>query len=45
MTRMLTRREKTLIVITFCLTFAFALIVLTYPLTEFLIISLVVKNS
>ena len=41
---MLTSREKTLVVVTFCLTFCFALLVLVYPLTAFLIISLVVKH-
>ena len=42
---MLTQREKTLMLVTFCLTFCFALIVLAYPLTVFLIVSLIVKNS
>ena len=32
---MLTQREKMLIIITFCLTFCFAVIVLTYSITAF----------
>ena len=42
---MLTQRERVLMVVTFCLTLCFALIVLAYPLTAFLIVSLIVKNS
>ena len=42
---MLTQREKMLMIITFCLTFCFAIIMLTYSITEFLIIFIMVKHS
>ena len=40
----ITNRERALILITFCAAFCFALLVLIYPLTAFLIVSLIVKN-
>ena len=43
--KMLTNREKTLMLLTFCFAFCFALFVLVYPLTAFLIISLIVKHA
>ena len=43
--KMLTQREKTIMLVTFCLTFCFTLIVLTCPITAFLIISSIVKHS
>ena len=42
---LLTNREKKLILITFCFAFGFALLILVYPLTVFLIISLIAKNK
>jgi len=41
---MITQREKNLIIITFCLTFGFALVVLVYPLSAALIVMYVIKN-
>ena len=41
---MLTQREKFLIVLTMCLTFAFALLVLTFPMTAILVVFLILKH-
>ena len=41
---MLTQHEKFFIVLTMCLTFTFALLVLTFPMTAILAIFLILKH-